>query len=70
MVVELDDSTVLTQCLTCLLQAETNIHFCYPLMCRPNDRPILAFYLEDISFGTSILSANGFKVLYQNDLSR
>ncbi|MDG2123456.1 MAG: acetolactate synthase [Verrucomicrobiales bacterium] len=69
-VVELGDASFFGDCLTTLLEAETNVHFCYSLMSRPNGRPTLAFYLDDLEFGRSILSANGFKVLYQNDLSR
>jgi hypothetical protein len=69
-VVELEDASFLNRCLTSLLQAEINIHFCYPLMCRPNGRPVLAFYLDDTIFGTKVLADNGFKILYQSDLSR
>ena len=68
--VELPDNSHLAKCLATLLEAETNVHFCYPLLCRPNDRPVLAFCLEDTEFGTSVLLNSGFKVLYEADLSR
>ena len=68
--VQLKEVTELSRCLSALRMAETNVHFCYPLMSRPNDRPVLALFLEDVDFGTSVLSSNGFKLLYQNDLSR
>ena len=69
-VVELGDASFFADSLAALLEAETNVHFCYPLMSRPNDRPALVFYLDDVEFGQSVLSASGFKLLYQGDLSR
>ena len=57
-------------CLRTLLNAETNIHFIYPLMTRPNDRSAIALCLEDNEFGKSVLSKAGYRVLAQEDLSR
>ena len=57
-------------CLRTLLNAETNIHFIYPLLTQPNGSAALALCVEDDSFGGSILSKAGFKVLRQEDLSR
>ena len=70
-VVELGEGALgLAHCLQALLNAETNIHFVYPILSRPNDRPALAFYLEDNDFGRSVLLKDGFKVLFQEDLTR
>ncbi len=69
-VVELGGADDLGRCLGALLRAETNIHFCYPLLSRPGGNPLLALCLEDSDFGSSVLSSNGFKLLQQNDLSR
>lgn len=70
-VVELNNgATDLSKCLSTLLIAETNIHFVYPLLSRPDGKAALALHLEDIEFGTSVLVSNGFNVLGQNDLSR
>ncbi|CAN5129184.1 ACT domain-containing protein [soil metagenome] len=69
-VVELREAADFGACLAELLVAETNTHFCYPLLCRPNDRPVLAFCLEDNDFGISVLNQGGFKLLCQGDLSR
>jgi hypothetical protein len=69
-VVELREAADFSMCLAALVEAETNTHFCYPLLCRPNDRPVLAFCLEDNEFGTSVLTRGGFKLLAQGDLSR
>lgn len=69
-ILELADASQLSSALFALLQAETNVHFCYPLMSRPRGRPALAIYLEDTDFGCSVLSNSGFRLLYQNDLGR
>ena len=70
-VVELADGPAgLGRCLHTLLEAETNILFAYPLLTHPEGRTALAFRLEDTSFGMSVLQSNGFKILYQEDLSR
>lgn len=64
------DDRGLAECLQALLIAETNIHFIYPVLSRPNDRPALAMHLEDTEFGKEVLEKNGFRVLMQEDLSR
>jgi len=70
-VVELDaGANDLANCLAALLQGETNIHFSYPLLSRPNGKPVLALCLEDIEFGTAVLRLAGFRLLNQEDLSR
>jgi hypothetical protein len=73
LVVELQpgiDDRGLADCLQALLLAETNIHFIYPVLSRPNDRPALAMHVEDSEFGRNVLEKNGFRVLLQEDLSR
>ncbi len=64
------DENGLAECLQALLIAETNIHFIYPVLSRPNDRPALAMHVEDTEFGREVLGNNGFRVLLQEDLSR
>lgn len=56
--------------LSALLAAEINIHHSYPLLVRPNDRPLLSLYLDDPEIGAESLNKSGFKVLSQGDLSR
>lgn len=60
----------LVGCLRALLNAETNIHFMYSILTQPNDRPALILSLEDNEFGKAVLQKEGFKVIYQEDLSR
>ena len=70
-VVELrEGAEQMPDCLRTLLNAETNIHFIYPLLTQPNGRSALARCLEDNHFGQSILSKAGYKILRQEDLSR
>ncbi|MEM7602300.1 MAG: acetolactate synthase [Verrucomicrobiota bacterium] len=70
-VVELrDGAEQMPDCLRTLLNAETNIHFIYPLLTQPNGKAALALCVEDNHFGDSILSKAGFRVLRQEDLSR
>jgi hypothetical protein len=53
-----------------LLTGETNIHFLYPLLVRPNGKPVLAIHVEDFECAASVLRAGGFQLLSQSDLSR
>jgi hypothetical protein len=71
LVVELDEGAHgLAACLSALQEGETNIHFSYPLLTRPRGRAALAICLEEPDFGSTVLRNAGFKVLYQEDLSR
>lgn len=60
----------LPACLRTLLNAETNIHFIYSLLCQPNGRPAIALCVEDNTFGGQILANAGYKLLQQEDISR
>lgn len=60
----------LLQCLDTLMVAETNIDFAYALMPGPQGQAMLAMHVEDYEFAVSVLHNSGFKLLYQEDLSR
>ena len=60
----------LLQCLDSLMIAETNIDFAYALMPSPEGQSMLAMHVEDYEFAVSILHQSGFKLVYQEDLSR
>jgi len=60
----------LADCLQALQDAETNINFAYPILSQPNDLSALALSVEDAEFGGKVLHEAGFKILYQEDLSR
>jgi hypothetical protein len=69
-VVELDSTPDLIRVLTALLEAEINIHYCYPFIYRPHDKSALALHLEDPELASQSLERHGFKVLGQSDISR
>jgi hypothetical protein len=60
----------LSKSLASLLSGETNINFLYPLLVRPNGRPVVAMHVEDTEFAASMLHNGGFTLLKQADLSR
>lgn len=60
----------LLQCLDTLMIAETNIDFAYALMPCPDGQSMLAMHVEDYEFAVAILHQSGFKLMYQEDLSR
>jgi hypothetical protein len=68
--VELEATPDLIRVLTALLEAEINIHYCYPFICRPHEKSALAMHLEDPELATQSLERHGFKVLGQSDISR
>ncbi|MEZ5303838.1 MAG: acetolactate synthase [Verrucomicrobiales bacterium] len=70
-VVELPEGpATIPKVLAALLEAESNIHFSYPLLVQPRGKAALALYVDDVEFASSALFKNGFKLLHQGDLSR
>ncbi len=70
LVVELSGATDLAKLLTCVLMAEVNVNFSYPLMTLPAGRPALVLHVEDSECVANVLDMHGFRLLRQNDLSR
>jgi hypothetical protein len=60
----------LLQCLDTLMIAETNIDFAYALLPAPEGQSMLAMHVEDYEFAVAILHQSGFRLMYQDDLSR
>ena len=69
-VVELREASQLAHMLTCLVMAEVNIHFSYPLMIRPGGRAAIAMHVEDEDCTCAVLVSHGFTLLTQADISR
>ena len=65
-----ETGTDLLACLEQLMIAETNVDFAYSLAPSIRGRPLLAMHVEDHGFAVSVLHRAGFKVLFQDDLSR
>jgi hypothetical protein len=60
----------LLQCLDTLMIAETNIDFAYALLPSHGGQSMLAMHVEDYEFAVAILHQSGFRLIYQEDLSR
>lgn len=65
-----ESSPGLLQCLDTLMIAETNVDFAYALLPCPEGQSMLAMHVEDYEFAVAVLHQSGFKLLYQEDLSR
>ncbi|MBT6852462.1 MAG: hypothetical protein HOA16_14840 [Opitutae bacterium] len=68
--VEMPNESSLKHVTSALLQAEINIHYVYPFLTWPNDRPVLAIGLEDEDIAIDVLTRNNLRVLSQEDLAR
>ena len=53
-----------------LHSAEVSVYHAYPLLGRPNGRPLLALCVEDNDVAAEALQRQGIRVLRQADLSR
>lgn len=60
----------LLQCLEALMVAEVNMDFAYALLPSSEGHALLAMHVDDYEFAVSLLHQSGFKLLYQEDLSR
>lgn len=60
----------LQQMVGTIANAETNIDFLYPLLCTPNSRPVVVIHTDDLDVARIALNAAGYRLLYQQDLSR
>ncbi len=65
-----ESSPGLLQCLDTLMIAETNVDFAYALLPCPEGQSMLAMHVEDYEFAVAVLHQSGFKLLFQEDLSR
>ncbi len=60
----------LNRSVTALNEAETNLHYAFPLMVQHQGQALLAMFLEDIEFGASVLNQAGMSVVYEDELLR
>lgn len=69
MVVELPDtSQPVVEICSALLQAELNIHYCFPLLTRPHGAPALGIYVDNLETAAKLLQDLGFTLLNEADL--
>lgn len=70
LVVEMGEGHTLSSLCLCLLGAELNIAFAYPLMLKPNGKPTIALAVDDPSLGGHLLRRKGFRLLGEADLPK
>lgn len=68
LIVELCGHHSLTSMCLCLLGAELNIRFAYPLMLAPNSTPTIALAVDDIYLAGQLLRKKSFRLLGEGDL--
>ncbi len=68
LVVELCGDHTLTSLCLCLLSAELNIRFAYPLMVAQNCRPIFALAVDDLYLAGQVLRKRNFRLLGEAEL--
>jgi len=71
LVVELaEGASDLGHLLNCLLMAEVNILFSYPLLVRPRGKALLVLHVDDNECASVVLQGEGHEILTQADLTR
>lgn len=71
LVVELAEGAAdLGHVLSCLLMAEVNLLFSYPLLVRPRGKALLVLHVDDNECAAVVLQGEGYQILTQGDLSR
>ena len=68
--VEINDEDSLHSVTQSLLHAEINIHYVYPFLYQPNNKPVLALAMEDEDTGEEALLKHGIKVLFLDEFTR
>lgn len=61
------DQPFVTLCAS-LLQAEVNIQYTYPLMCRPDGRCAIAISVDDVEMALKVLAEHGHRLVKEDDL--
>ncbi len=68
--VQIDGEDSLQMITQSLLHAEINIHYVYPFLYQPNNKPVLALAMEDEDIGEEALTKHRLSVLTQDDFAR
>jgi len=68
LVVELGESQSISRMCLCLLGAELNIRFAYPLLSSSDGRPTIALAVDDHILAGQILRKKSFRLLGEHDL--
>ena len=68
--VQIDGEDSLQMITQSLLHAEINIHYVYPFLYQPNNKPVLALAMEDEDIGEEAMTKHRLRVLTQDDFAR
>ena len=68
--VEVEGEDSLQMITQALLHAEINIHYVYPFLYQPNNKPVLALAMEDEDIGEEALTKHRLRILMQDDFAR
>ena len=52
-----------------LLQAELNLHYCYPLIIHPHGRAAVVIHVDNVEMASALLHDQGFDILSEADLT-
>ena len=66
--VVLDEPETFHQVCKALVAAELNVAFAYPLLIQRDQKPVLAFHVDDEIIATQILTKHGFTLLDHEDV--
>jgi len=69
LVVEMDRDNAASEMCACLVGAELNILFMYPLFGRPGHGPAVALAVDDPTLAGQILRRKGYELLGEGDLA-
>lgn len=68
--VEFDYERQLQEILAALCEAELNLHYVYPFLIRPGNKPALVISLEHSEVAEDSLRRHQFRIIYQADITR
>ena len=68
LLVAMIDADSMAEVCGCLLRAETNVHFAYPLTFQHDGHGVMVFHVDEYWLAAETLTRNGFRVLDHEDI--
>jgi len=69
-VAEIETEARIRHVTAALVEAEMNIHYCYPFVMRPEGKSAIALRVEDNDLAEAVLATHGIRTLSQTDIAR
>ncbi len=69
LLIEVESDEDMSRLTSCLLRAEIDVHFAYPLTIRCDQSPVMVFHVDDETTACRTLINHGFTLLGHEDLS-